>query len=116
MDVTDSGDIPERKHFDVKLGGGPAIKVMDRGMLAHPGLKTWLMDTAERRGIPYQPEILTLGSTDAAAMQLAHEGSAAGAISIPCRYVHTPSEMVSTADVENSVKLLVAVLEGPIEL
>jgi endoglucanase len=116
VDVTDSGDIPERKHFDVKLGGGPAIKVMDRGMLAHPGLKTWLIDTAERHGIPYQLEILTLGTTDAAAMQLAHEGSAAGAISLPCRYVHTPSEMVSTADVENAVKLLLAMLEGPINL
>lgn len=116
VDVTDSGDIPKRKNFDVKMGDGPAIKVMDGGMLAHPGLKKWMADTAAKNKIPYQMEIMTFGTTDARAMQLAHEGSAAGAVSIPCRYVHTPSEMVSTSDVQNAVKLLVALLSGPINL
>ncbi len=116
VDVTDSGDVPERKHFDVKMGQGPAIKVMDRGMVAHPGLKNWLAETAERHNIPHQFEILTLGTTDARAMQLAREGSAAGAISIPCRHVHTPSEMVSYSDVQNAVKLLTATLSEPINL
>jgi tetrahedral aminopeptidase len=116
VDVTDSGDIPERKHFEVKMGHGPAIKVMDRGMLAHPGLKKWMADTAAKHKIPYQMEILTLGTTDARAMQLAHEGSAAGALSIPCRYVHTPSEMVSYSDVQNAVKLLLVMLSNPAKL
>ncbi|MBN1992576.1 MAG: M42 family metallopeptidase [Anaerolineae bacterium] len=116
LDVTDSGDVPERKHFEVKMGHGPAIKIMDKGMLAHPGLKKWMVETATKNKIPYQMEILTLGSTDARAMQLAHEGSAAGAISIPCRHVHTPSEMVSYSDVQNAVKLLLAMLAGPAKL
>jgi endoglucanase len=116
IDVTDSGDVPERKHFDVKMGHGPAIKVMDRGMLAHPGLKRWMVETATANDIPHQMEILTLGTTDAKAMQLAHEGSAAGALSIPCRHVHTPSEMVSYNDVQNAVKLLTAMLAGPAKL
>lgn len=116
IDVTDSGDIPERKHFDVKLGNGPAIKVMDRGMLAHAGLKQWMVDTAAAHKIPYQMEVLIFGTTDARAMQLAHEGSAAGALSIPCRYVHTPSEMVSYSDTQNAVKLLLAMLAGPAKL
>ncbi len=116
IDVTESGDVPERKHYDVKMGNGPAIKMMDVGMVAHPGLRQWMMETATANNIPYQPEILTLGSTDARAMQLTHEGSAAGAISIPCRHVHTPSEMVSYSDVVNSVNLLVAMLSGPAKL
>jgi endoglucanase len=49
-------------------------------------------------------------------MQLAHEGSAAGALSIPCRYIHTPSEMLSYSDVQNAVKLLRAMLSGPANL
>lgn len=113
VDVTDSGDVPEHKHFDVKMGRGPAIKVMDRGMLAHPGVKRWMAETAARHKIPVQMEILTLGSTDAQAMQLAGAGSAAGALSIACRHVHTPSEMVSYADVQHAVKLLTAMLSGP---
>lgn len=113
VDVTDSGDVPEKKHFEVKMGQGPAIKVMDRGMLAHPGVKRWMVNAAVENDIPYQMEILTLGSTDARAMQSAREGSAAGALSIPCRHVHTPSEMVSYSDVQNAVKLLLALLSGP---
>ena len=116
VDVTDSGDVPGRKHFEVEMGQGPAIKVMDGGMLAHPGLKNWMVDTARRHKIPYQMEILPFGTTDAQAMQLAHEGNAAGALSIPCRHVHTPSEMVSYDDVQNAVKLLVALLSGPAAL
>jgi endoglucanase len=116
VDVTDSGDVPERKHFEVKMGHGPAIKIMDAGMLAHPGLKRWMAEVAEANEIPYQMEILTFGATDARAMQLAHEGSAAGALSIPCRHIHTPSEMVSYSDVQNAVKLLLALLAGPAQL
>ena len=116
IDITDSGDVPERKHFDVKMGCGPAIKAMDIGMLAHPGLKKWMVDTAKQHNIPYQIEILTLGSSDARAMQMTREGSAAGALSVPCRHLHTPSEMVSIDDVQQAIKLLLALLSGSARL
>ena len=98
------------------MGAGPAIKVMDYGMLAHPGLRKWMVETAVKKKIPYQTEILTMGTTDASAMQVAREGSAAGAVSIPCRHLHTPSEMVSYSDTQNAVKLLLALLSGPVKL
>jgi endoglucanase len=116
VDVTASGDTPEAPKMAMKLGAGPCVKVKDGAMLAHPGLKDLLVRVARERGIPYQLEILASGSTDAAAIQLAHSGVAAGAVSIACRYIHSPSEMVDMADVENSVKLLVAVLEHAIEI
>ncbi len=56
------------------------------------------------------------GSTDARPIQLAGPGSAAGCISIPCRYVHSPSETVDAGDVAGCVQLLVAVLSGEIDL
>jgi putative aminopeptidase FrvX len=114
IDVTDSGDIPERKNIEVKMGQGPAIKVMDKGMLAHPGVRQWMEDTAQANEIPYQLEVLPFGTTDAKAMQITHSGSAAGVVSIPCRYVHTPSEMVRAADVEAAVLLLIALLSNPV--
>jgi tetrahedral aminopeptidase len=116
VDVTPSGDLPETKNFPVYLGKGPAIKVMDRQLISHPRIKQWMIDTAEAEKIPYQLEVLTLGSTDAAAMQIARDGTAAGVLSIPCRHVHTPSEMVDLDDVENAVKLLVAMLAQPVDL
>jgi putative aminopeptidase FrvX len=116
VDITVAADTPEAPKLAMKLGAGPCIKVMDSGMLSHPGVKNLLMDTAESSGIPYQLEVLDRGSTDAAAIQLARAGVPAGCVSIACRYFHTPSEMVDMEDVENSVRLLLAVLEGPMDL
>ena len=116
IDVTKTGDTPEAKPMAVSLGQGPAIKIMDSGFIAHAGVKEWMIATAERLGIPYQREVLTGGSTDARAMQLVRGGVPAGCLSIPCRYVHTPSEMVDYGDVQNAVKLLVGLLREPIAL
>ncbi len=116
VDITPAADTPEAPKLAMKLGAGPCIKVMDSGMVAHPGVKNLLIDTAQQAGLPYQLEVLDRGSTDAAAIQLARSGVPAGCVSIACRYYHTQSEMVDMDDVENSVELLLALLSKPIEL
>ncbi len=116
IDITAAADTPEAPKLAMKLGDGPCIKVMDRGMLSHPGVKNLLIETAEARDIPYQLEVLIGGTTDAAAIQLVRSGVPAGCVSIACRYSHTQSEMVDLEDVENAVRLLVATLEQPFEL
>ncbi len=116
VDVTRSGDTPKGIRMDVSLGKGPAIKVRDSGMLADPRLVRLMVDTAEKNAIPYQMEVLEGGSTDARAMQLVRAGVPSGCISIPCRYIHSPSEMVDYGDVQNAVRLLVALLSGPLKL
>jgi endoglucanase len=116
VDVTIAADTPEAPKMAMKLGQGPCVKVKDGRMLAHPGLKDLLINTAEANEIPYQLEVLAWGSTDAAAMQLSRGGVPAGCVSIPCRYIHSPSEMVDIGDVENAVKLLLALLANPIEI
>lgn len=112
VDVTRTGDTPECYPMAVELGRGPAIKVQDSGMISHPAVRDLLVRRAEASGIPYQLEVLEGGSTDAAAMQLTRSGVPAGCISIPCRYVHSPSEMVDERDVENGVRLLLEVLQS----
>lgn len=94
----------------VELGKGPAVKVQDRGMIAHPAVRDLMIQRAKEAGIPYQLEVLERGTTDAAAMQLVRAGVPSGCLSIPCRYIHTTSEMVDERDVENSVRLLLEVL------
>lgn len=106
VDVTRTGDTPEAPKMAVSLGKGPAIKVKDARMVSHPGVRQALIRAAEEEGIPYQLEVLEGGTTDAAAIQLTREGIPTGVISIPCRYIHTPSEMVDLRDVENAVRLL----------
>ncbi len=116
VDVTRSGDTPRALPMAVALGKGPAIKVRDSGMISDPRVVRWMVAGAEKAGLPYQLEVLERGSTDAAAMQLARAGVAAGCVSIPCRYIHSPSEMVDYHDVQNAVRLLVELLSQPVRL
>jgi tetrahedral aminopeptidase len=112
IDVTTTGDVPKALPMEVGLGKGPAIKVKDSGMIAHPRVRDLLVQAAEQAGIPYQMEILLRGSTDAAAMQLVRSGVPSGCLSLPCRNVHTPAEMVDTADVEHAIELIVTLLSA----
>jgi putative aminopeptidase FrvX len=117
IDVTAWGDTPNLlPKFDVFLGEGPGIKIRDGGMIADPRIVDWMIRTAEKAGIPYQREVLLAGTTDARSMQLARGGIPVGCVSIPCRYVHAPSEMVDYNDVQNAVKLIVALLSNPVDL
>ncbi|MGC9397940.1 MAG: M42 family metallopeptidase [Anaerolineae bacterium] len=110
VDVTATGDTPKALPMAVALGKGPAVKVQDAGMIAHPQVRGLLVEAARRAEIPYQMEILERGSTDAAAMQLTRAGVPSGGLSIPCRYVHSPSEMVDRDDVAQAVVLLLSAL------
>jgi endoglucanase len=116
VDVTASGDTPKGLKMEVALGKGPAIKVRDSGMLSDPRVVDWMVKTAERARLPYQLEILEGGSTDARAIQLTRAGVPAGCLSIPCRYVHHPSEMVDFDDVQKAVSLMVELLSKPVQL
>jgi tetrahedral aminopeptidase len=116
LDVTTTGDMPESPPMAVSLGQGAAIKVKDSGMISHPGLVRLMRQRADEGDIRYQMEVLDGGTTDARPIQIANAGCAAGCISIPCRYVHSQSEMVDADDVENCVALLTAVLLQPIIL
>lgn len=117
VDVTLSGDTPRRStRMATALGDGPAIKVRDSSFIADPRVVEWMVKTAEGAGIPFQLEVLEAGGTDGRAIQLTRSGVPAGCVSIACRYIHSPSEMVDSEDVENAVKLLVALLRQPINL
>jgi endoglucanase len=116
LDVTATGDTPNSLKMEMALGKGPCIKIQDAGMIADARVVQWMIRTAEKNKIPYQREVLLLGSTDARSIQLARAGVPAGCISIPVRYVHSPSEMVDYSDVQNAVKLLTALLRTPAAL
>ena len=111
VDVTMTGDTPKALPMAVSLGKGPAIKVKDSGMIAHPLVRDMLVEAAVKAEVPYQMEVLTGGTTDAAAMQLVRAGVPSGCVSIPCRFVHSPSETVDETDVENAIKVLLNTLQ-----
>lgn len=108
VDVTMVGDTPKAHRMAVELGKGPAIKVKDLSIMVHPMVKDLLVKKSKELSIPYQLEVLEFGGTDSGAIHVSKEGVWAGVVSIPCRYIHTPSEMISKDDLQNAVKLIVA--------
>jgi len=113
LDVTIAGDVPGVREVEapIKMRKGPAITVADSGLIAHPKVLRLLVDVAEENKIPYQLETGLPGSTDAARISLTKEGVPSGVISIPTRYIHNPTSMLSLDDTEKAVKLLVAAVQ-----
>ena len=116
IDVTPSADTPNAAKMEMALGKGPCVKIQDAGAISDPRVVQWMIRTAEKNKIPYQREVLLFGGTDARAIQMTRAGVPAGCLSVATRYVHSPSEMVDFTDVQNSVKLLTAILRTPIDL
>jgi putative aminopeptidase FrvX len=109
VDVTFATDSPgmEKKELgDHKLGGGP---VLGRGSAAHPVIFDRLVEAAEREGIAYSISAQArYTATDADAIYLSRAGVATGLISVPNRYMHSPNELVSRADLEQAARLIAA--------
>ncbi|MEX0330547.1 MAG: M42 family metallopeptidase [Puniceicoccaceae bacterium] len=109
VDVGHATDHPEcdnRRFGEFKLGGGPIIT---RGANINPFVFERLVEVAEAKKIPFQIEADPRPTgTDGRELQMAPGGLATGVVSIPLRYMHTPSEMVDLRDVENTVQLLTA--------
>ncbi len=104
----------ENAHMDIKLGGGPAITIMDasgRGLITSPKVLKWLRETAEENSIPYQLEVVEGGTTDATAIHLTKAGIPSGVVSIPARYIHSPVEVIDLGDVDMCAKLVAKALE-----
>lgn len=116
LDVTSTGDEIKNSKMAVRLGGGAAIKLHDLGLVVPPAVRDWMVSRAEADGIPYQLELLDKGTTDAAGIQIARAGVPSGCISVPCRFVHTPSETVDMTDVTACVDLLTGLLSSPVPL
>ena len=108
--MTLCGDTPLNKETQVILGKGPAVHIKDVGTIADPRVTEWIKKGAKRSRIAVQTSILTRGYTDTYTIQTSKAGVPSGGISIPCRYVHSPSEMVDVSDLNETVKLLVALL------
>ena len=109
VDVTGVGDVPKvATKVPVERGKGAAIKIMDRSLICTPSVVAMMERLAEENGIMVQREVLPYGGTDAGAMQRTRGGVASGAISIPCRYIHSEAETVDKRDVQACVELLKA--------
>jgi endoglucanase len=93
-----------------RVQGGPVLTVMDRSLIVNPRLLAFLRETAEAEGIPYQYKTLPGGGTDGGAIHMSNSGIPTAVISLPCRYIHSPSAYLHRDDYDNTLRLIKAVL------
>jgi putative aminopeptidase FrvX len=91
---------------------GPEIRLLDRFLVAHRPFSYFIMDIAKKKKIPYQVTVKNAGSTNATAMQVTGKGSRAAVVSVPTRYLHSPSSLAYKSDIEDTIKLIYHVIEG----
>lgn len=112
IDVTHATDYPGMnpiREGDIKVGGGCVLAI---GPNVDNDIYTRLRSIAENNGIPYQiePSPYPTG-TDANIVQVTGCGVRTAVVSIPCRYMHTPQEVVSTKDIEAATSLILNFLK-----
>lgn len=113
VDTTDPCDVPDSlMSGNTVLGGGAAVKVMDSSVICTPKMVEHLMNLAKEKGITAQKDILKSGGTDAGPMHSTRTGAVTGGISIPVRYLHTPTEMANINDIKACARLVLALAES----
>jgi putative aminopeptidase FrvX len=113
VDVGIAGDTPgvTEKEAQGKMGKGPQIILYDASMVAHKGLRDFVVNVADELEIPYQYDSMAGGGTDSGAIHVSHHGVPALSITIATRYIHSHAAMLHRDDYENAVKLIVEVIK-----
>ncbi len=116
-DVTIPGDHPGLTKNDsrIAVGKGPSITIIDaagRGVIARRPVVRWLRETADKAAIPYQLEVGNGGNTDATAINITKAGIPCTVVTVPARYIHSPVEVLSLADLENGAALIAAAIQS----
>jgi endoglucanase len=115
LEGTVCDDTPKAPDEDVspvtRLGAGPAVTLMDRSMVSHPGMVRLMQDAAAAEGIAIQYKQPALGGTDSGAIHLTRAGVPAVTVAVPCRYIHSPASILNLNDLADTVKLVAAALK-----
>lgn len=111
IDVTHATDYPTSNAVhdgDIQVGKGVVIS---NGPNMDKTLTSKIKKIADEAKIPYQMEAIARPTgTDARMIQVSGTGVKTGLLSIPCRYMHTPNEVVSLDDADACIRLLVKYL------
>lgn len=111
LDASPANDMTgDEKEFG-HLGKGALVRIYDRTMITHRGMREFILDTAETNNIPYQYFISPGGGTDAGRVHIANSGVPSAVIGICARYIHTHASIIHVDDYEAAKQLLIALVK-----
>ena len=105
----------EERNFSTKAGEGAALSIIDRSTYYDKELTNKLYEIAKKNNIPVQFKQTATGGNDAAAIHLSCGGVKTAAVSVPARYIHSPSSVIKKSDYEAVKRLVLKFLEEGIE-
>src|SRR5699024_1370043 len=111
LDASPANDMSGNKDEFGQLGQGALLRIFDRTMITHRGMREFVLDTAESNDIPYQ-YFISQGGTDAGRVHLAQDGVPSAVIGICSRYIHTSASMIHIDDYAAAKELLVKLVKG----
>ncbi len=113
METAICGDVPgiTEDESAVKLGGGPAIYVMDGSMIAQPRLRDLVIEVCEARELPYQFSLLPGGGTDGGKFHLSARGVPSIVLGVPTRHIHSHAGIIDVKDYEQTLELVCALAQ-----
>lgn len=108
LEATTAADIPfmEKDKQVCRLGGGPVVSFIDKGTLYDRKLYETAFRLAKENGIPCQPKLAIAGGNDASSVHVSRGGVRTIAVSLPCRYLHSPSCVIKVSDAEATLALV----------
>ncbi|MGY0694752.1 M42 family metallopeptidase [Virgibacillus sp. FSP13] len=110
LDASPANDMSgEKKEFG-QLGKGALLRIFDRSMITHTGMREFILDTAESNNIPYQ-YFVSQGGTDAGRVHLANDGVPSAVVGICSRYIHTSASIVHVDDYQAAKELLIKLVK-----
>lgn len=93
-----------------KQGDGAVITICDRGTIYDRDFTDFILNTAQKHGIPHQIKKFISGGNDSAGIQKTRAGVKCAAISAPARYIHTSSNVIREEDFFSIERLAVSIL------
>jgi putative aminopeptidase FrvX len=111
LDASPANDMSGDKEQFGQLGQGALIRIYDRTMVTHRGMREFVLDTAESNHIPYQ-FFVSQGGTDAGRVHLSNEGVPSAVIGICSRYIHTAASMIHVDDYQAAKELLIKLVRS----
>ena len=109
--ANDLGDVESTKQVCI-LGRGAALSHMDHASIRHPRLRALIEDIAAKAGIPCQTKRSVSGGNDAGPLQRGTVAKPTAVLSVPCRYIHSPSSVAALSDIQAVCDLVRAVMEA----
>ena len=111
LDASPANDMSGSKTEFGQLGNGTLLRIFDRSMVTHRGMREFVLDTAETHKIPYQ-YFISQGGTDAGRVHMTNEGVPSAVVGICSRYIHTAGSIIHTDDYAAAKELIVKLVRS----